>query len=618
VPPGKKVETPFCVVCKATNHRIHTCDAFRDLTVPKRRDVVKRSNLCYNCMWPNHTVQDCGSTYNCSTCKARHHTMLHQNPPAGPQGGGSQPQPRGEGGNRREVRNHHSSAPGRPTVVLATAKVNILNFDNEPFERRALLDSGSQSSFVSEWVVKMGRFLREADDTVVSGLGGQGSQKVNGKVELTLQLKGTTRTITVTALILQKVTGILPNREIDVTGFLQKGEIDLADDEFHIPAPIDLLLGADVYHDVVKSGKSREVDGFRLIKTEFGEAVSGPILGTDQQGPTSAGYVVAAAKAPQGIEKFWEGEEIAGSNLNPSGPTPKKHQSDAEKMAEKIYEETTTVAPDGRITVSLPFKEDADPLGYSRAQALKRLMNLKQKFRANSTLGANYTKAFQEMIDEGFMELVPEGELITEPGSSYYIPHHCVLKDSSTTTKLRIVFDGSAKTSSGQSINDVLLVGPTLQENLYNIMIRFRWHIVAVSGDITKMYLQVALAQKERDFHRVLWMDKKGNLLTYRMTRVTFGLGPSSHLSIKSLLKTVNLATSEVAKKSDRKGFLCGRLPQWGRNGRASPKIATRRFGCPGRSQVSYQEMGFKLPCINQQPAQGPEREHRSVRIWDR
>jgi hypothetical protein len=220
------------------------------------------------------------------------------------------------------------------------------------------------------------------------------------------------------------------------------------------------------------------------------------------------------------------------------------------KMADKIYEDTTTVAPDGRISVKLPFKKDAAQLGSSRAQALKRPMNLHQKFCLNHNLSENYKAAFQEMIDEGFMELVPEDQLTTDPGKGYYIPHHCVIKDSSTTTKLRIVFDGSAKTSSGQSINDILLVGPTLQENLYNIMIRFRWHIVAVSGDITKMYLQVELAPEDRDFHRILWFDKNGKLLTYRMTRVTFGLGPSSHLSIKSLLKACNLATSETSRKA--------------------------------------------------------------------
>ena len=85
-----------------------------------------------------------------------------------------------------------------------------------------------------------------------------------------------------------------------------------------------------------------------------------------------------------------------------------------------------------------------------------------------------------------------------------FLPHHCVHKEDSTTTKLRVVFDGSAKSSTGVSLNGSLMVGPTVQEDLFSILIRFRFHKVGLSADIAKMYRQIALESVAKDFHRIL------------------------------------------------------------------------------------------------------------------
>jgi hypothetical protein len=242
----------------------------------------------------------------------------------------------------------------------------------------------------------------------VSGLGEGKSQKVNGKVLLTLQTKGGNGTITAEALILQKVTGMLPNSEIDISKFTHIKDVNLADNSFYIPQRVDLLLGADVYHEIVLPGNSRTVDGFRLIKTKFGDAVSGPLIGHNElESSLSTGYVVSTATDKTGINKYWEEEEIVGTPLLPSGPCPEKHQSEQEKVAEKFYKDTTKVSEDGRIVVKLPFKPIPQKLGYSYAQALKRLENLRVKFKKDPVLGAKYTKCFQELIDNHFVERVP-------------------------------------------------------------------------------------------------------------------------------------------------------------------------------------------------------------------
>ena len=107
------------------------------------------------------------------------------------------------------------------------------------------------------------------------------------------------------------------------------------------------------------------------------------------------------------------------------------------------------------------------------------------------------------------MEYIPPGKIEKPVDSLYYLPHHCVFKEDSTTTKLSVVFDGSATTSSGQSLNDTLMVGPTVQDDLYSIIMRFRFYPIALSADIAKMYRQLALEDKSKEFHRILWRSNK-------------------------------------------------------------------------------------------------------------
>lgn len=71
---------------------------------------------------------------------------------------------------------------------------------------------------------------------------------------------------------------------------------------------------------------------------------------------------------------------------------------------------------------------------------------------------------------------------------AFYLPHHAVLKESSLTTKLRVIFDASAKSTNGASLNDILAVGPTHQEDIFSILLRFRRHQYILTADIAKMY----------------------------------------------------------------------------------------------------------------------------------
>ena len=143
----------------------------------------------------------------------------------------------------------------------------------------------------------------------------------------------------------------------------------------------------------------------------------------------------------------------------------------------------------------MPFKDRPNILGLSKVNARKRFIRLENTLRHKVDLFRKYSAFIQEFIDLGHLEKVQPGEsnFSKLPLHHCLRPHHCVLKEDSTTTKLRVVFDCSAKTTTGFSLNDCLLVGAKLQDNLFNILVRFRFFKIALSADVAKMYQQVEL-----------------------------------------------------------------------------------------------------------------------------
>ena len=101
------------------------------------------------------------------------------------------------------------------------------------------------------------------------------------------------------------------------------------------------------------------------------------------------------------------------------------------------------------------------------------------------------------------MEESPTNKIHTPATNCFYLPHHCVIKDASSTTKFRVVFDASAKSDSGVSLNDSPMLGLELQKDLFGILFRFRFLQVALSADIANMYRQVQLDDEDLEFHRV-------------------------------------------------------------------------------------------------------------------
>jgi hypothetical protein len=152
------------------------------------------------------------------------------------------------------------------------------------------------------------------------------------------------------------------------------------------------------------------------------------------------------------LNRFWEVEPVEQSTMTAE-----------QQVCEEHFLTHTTQQPDGRFVVKLPTKMEPNQLGASRLSAERRLHAIERRLERDPQLKVQYHSIMKEYEDLGHMEPVKSQEGKT---ACYFLPHHPVFKATSSTTKTRVVFDGSANTSNGLSLNDILQVGPTVQQDL--------------------------------------------------------------------------------------------------------------------------------------------------------
>ena len=143
------------------------------------------------------------------------------------------------------------------------------------------------------------------------------------------------------------------------------------------------------------------------------------------------------------------------------------------------------------------------PSNYELCES--RLNKLLKRLRKEPELLHRYDSIIQEQLALGIIVPASVNETRTS-AKLHYLPHHAVVRHDKDTTKIRIVYDASAKTS-GPSLNDCLHVGPSLNQKIYDILLRFRLHKIAVIADIEKAFLMIQIAEEDQDVLRFLWIE---------------------------------------------------------------------------------------------------------------
>ena len=158
----------------------------------------------------------------------------------------------------------------------------------------------------------------------------------------------------------------------------------------------------------------------------------------------------------------------------------------------------------GRYEVSLPWRECHDPLPDNYNLSRRRLYGLVRRLKQTPVILREYDAILHEQLDKGIIERVEDSD--ETPGMIHYLPHHAVIRQDKETTKVRLVYDASAR-SNGPSLNDCLHTGPKFNQKILEILLRFQSYPIALVADIEKAFLMISVTPKDRDVLRFLWID---------------------------------------------------------------------------------------------------------------
>ncbi|GFT21960.1 uncharacterized protein TNCV_2383381 [Trichonephila clavipes] len=165
------------------------------------------------------------------------------------------------------------------------------------------------------------------------------------------------------------------------------------------------------------------------------------------------------------------------------------------------------ILPDGIYEVKLPWKCNSENLPSNKELTWKRHLRMMNKLR-NGKFFEDYKSVFRQWENLNIIERVPEVELNNE---CHYLPHRPVIKLDSANTKIRPVFDASAREKGKPSLNDCLYKGVNLIELIPDILDRFRIYPVGIVADIEKAFLMLSVAPKDRDYLRFFSHAMKNN-----------------------------------------------------------------------------------------------------------
>ncbi|XP_065094914.1 uncharacterized protein LOC135715715 [Ochlerotatus camptorhynchus] len=494
--------------CCSNPHSIYKCTEFKKLPGAERFDKVKKAGLCFNCLRPGHRTVDCTSDQHCKICAKHHHSFLHkkrsedsrkqteinqpknsveaekkEEPPAAPE--------------QRIVSCCTQTQPISKQIFLSTAKIVVFGSGNATTTCRALLDCCSESNIITERLAKklnMQLLVMNPPITIceLNGMKTTANKVVHTKVSSRDGEFSAVFDFIVTPSITE-----LPTGKVEIQNWPLPAGIKLTDPPFDVPDVVDVIIGAEIFYDILRKGRVKIGSDFpTLAETVSGWVVSGS-AGTKQSAVQRRVCQLATTyeDVNRTLSRFWELE--AGYHTS--------KMTSAERAVEQHFDESHSRNNEGRYVIRLPFNNLKGQLGDSYENAKRRLGRLMVSLTKNPSKREAYTQFMTEYATLGHMQ-----EVSHNPEEGYFLPHHAVYKATSSTTK--VVFDASAASTTGISLNDTQLVGPTVQSDLVTIMLRFCTHQVVLIADVPKMYRQVLVRSKVSENCVVQRRERNGYL----------------------------------------------------------------------------------------------------------
>ena len=500
---GDKRDRP-CKVCNQ-KHPVWKCEVLKGMENKKKWETAKKLGLCYCCLGKGHLSETCHWSRECGIdgCQEHHHRIVHQekSPTDDMEGKSDTSVVENKSSTYDTVKEHEQRR-----IALRTVPV-IVKHGAKRLQVNCFLDEGSDTTYVNEDVVEELDLEGRKEKVTINVANDQKVDIMSATIEIGLEsLDGRVDTVIVAKTSNSICGGMKP------TNWLQ-----IRDQWKHlrnIPFPklgkrskIDVLIGSDYYNLLFPMKEVRGGNGEPSARLcPLGWTAIGTIDVYERHGACNTGFLhtyrMQRLDSNDGelnnlLKQFWSLEAI--------GITPQvdRQLTPDERLAVNKVNETLRFNGE-RYEVAVPWKNDRPHLSSNRQMAERRLRSVEKKLKQEESLAQAYQSVIDDYKSKGYIREVPEKE--PKPSSEWFLPHFLVVRPEKATTKVRIVFDGSAQ-QNGKSLNSESLPGPKLQSDIVDILVKFRKESFALVGDVTQMYHQLILRPVDRPLHRFLYRN---------------------------------------------------------------------------------------------------------------
>ena len=494
-----------CVYCDSKAHKSFQCDVVSSSGA--RKKVLSEKKLCFNCTGSQHQAGRCKSKKNCGKCNGRHHTSICDDTEQPPE-----PSPPSDGSTRQPLLVSKESSVVYPAVIVQVNGVKC----------RAVLDTMAGSSYVSAGLLD---YIGAKDFRTTTRAIEMMFQTVKKKINiynLTIQnSEGTPIFESEFTKVDRKELLHLPNPNYEKLKkqYRHLSAVTMDDTDTKAELPIHIIFGTNAYTHV-KTATAPLVGAPGEPVAEF-TRLGWTIMSSGRGDDVTSTFLTRSLS--EEYEQLCS-LDVLGVQDTPDGDQSAVYDNFCEQLVQK---------EDGRYETGLLWKPNHSALANNKEGSRARLANLIRKHKhSNFKLLEDYDAVIREQIADEMVEVVPPDA--DDPGEKeFYIPHKPVIREQAQSTKMRIVFDASARANErSPSLNDCLETGPPLQNLMWDVLLRSRFHPIIVAGDMKQAFLQISIREADRDALRFHWVKDLKNFepITLRFARALFGLNQSPFL----------------------------------------------------------------------------------------
>ena len=510
-----------CISC-GEQHRLDSCPLFLEKGVDSRAEFVMSSNTCFYCLKTGHKSRQCRLAKPCGIdgCRVRHHRLLHgsrrlsRSTLVGETNNGNNP---GEDDTARVIA-AACKTDRHATTLLQVVRVRIMGEQGRTRTVNALLDPGAQTSLCCAEVLRDLNITGDTQGIQLQTVRGCGTTQSSQRVKLTLlPIEGPYNN----PILVSEVFSVpdlhlkTPYPEQRMQDWEHLKGLNIAG---YNGQRVELLLGANTIEAVLQRearvGKPGEPVA---VKTAFGWALTGSInsIVPEHMKQVFCIYQTETNEAMHDLQMWWSTESFGTKYED------KYSLSVEDRRAMQILTEKTRKVGN-HYEVGLLWKSDEVRMPNNYNAAFRRLLSTERSLNRQPEKAEAYKEVLMGYVRKGHARKLTNEEMLDKTPKTWFLPHHGV--SNPNKAKIRVVFDAAASYK-GTSLNEQLLTGPDLLQNLVGILVRFREERVALMADITEMFHQVRVREEDQPALTFLWRDCDASKPPdqYRMLVTVFG-----------------------------------------------------------------------------------------------